>query len=147
MKLITQRELIRTVADRYRVVHEPFLDKLSHGMVWDSAKGMHVKKPTTAEISKALDKLDPETATVDDVSAIMGTNIWVVTRCANCGKEGIPVVVKGETELSVPHGAWCRDCLTQALAMFDIPVIHDSDCAVHRAPAYPAGPCNCGDSK
>lgn len=23
-------------------------------------------------------------------------------------------------------------------------VIHDSDCAVHNEPAYPAGPCDCG---
>lgn len=42
--------------------------------------------------------------------------------------------------LDLDEEAWVNARATQVAHS----LIHDSDCAVHNEPAYPAGPCNCG---
>lgn len=41
------------------------------------------------------------------------------------------------------HMAFCPYCGGELIDGTTPPVIHDSDCALHRAPAMPVGPCNC----
>jgi hypothetical protein len=47
-------------------------------------------------------------------------------------------------------GGWCYNesrCTASFVEVPGLDVIHDSDCALHNAPAFPIGPCNCSVSK
>lgn len=50
-----------------------------------------------------------------------------------------------KTALSL-HGG-CEVTLTCSGVSPNYKPVHDSDCAMHREPAYPAGPCDCSLSK
>jgi hypothetical protein len=76
------------------------------------------------DIRRALEALDGETATADDVRAIVGNDSWTqVPDCENCGAENPPAVI----ELGRPwdyesRTAYvCEQCLRDALSAITTP--------------------------
>ena len=72
-------------------------------------------------IGKALERLDVETATAEDVAAIIGNHSWALPRrCHECGKESWDLVMLGkEPDYESSTARICRDCLKAALALLD----------------------------
>jgi len=81
--------------------------------------------PTLDEITKA-ERKDREHI-LDCVAVQKGFGDWL---------DAYHEILKPRPKAAVQTRCGCRDCLGTAP--------HASDCAVHNAPASPAGPCNCG---
>lgn len=81
MKLFSERELIRTVAER-----------------WGNLKGMDrkINSKTFLEIHEELQALDVETATIEDVKNVIGNYTWTDITCDECGKIVQAAVQVGE---------------------------------------------------
>lgn len=76
-----------------------------------------------AQIAEALDALDalPGGAAADDVDRIIGNISWTrVPSCDGCGHEDLPAVVAvDQTHRESAPAYLCRDCVVEALALFD----------------------------
>lgn len=106
MKAVYERDLIRGVAERWRLQYE-------HGGEWKPPKSSPYRFDARA-IYNALSALDAETATTADVAAIIGNDSWTRLLCRECQSlvsEAVEFEVYDET-LSV-----CRDCLRKAVAL------------------------------
>lgn len=70
-------------------------------------------------IRQQLAALDPDTATAEDVAAIVGNHSWVTPQaCHECGQETWDIVEVGEeVDHYSPTANICRDCLKAALAL------------------------------
>jgi hypothetical protein len=104
MKLVTIRSQIRDVAKRWHQQYGPGnpyskdLDKIS--------------------IGKALDRLDTESATADDVAAIIGNRSWAEEKeCDECGAKGDVVEVGEEPDYESRTAMLCYGCVCKALAL------------------------------
>lgn len=96
MKLITERELIRLVLD-----------------FWCS------QYPETTgekyETTKKLMDLNRETATSEEVNAIIGNRTWTEVSCDQCGKyTSLAVMVGQEPDVDSSTAVLCAKCLTDA---------------------------------
>jgi hypothetical protein len=102
MKLITERSLIRTVVIRWEKVY--------------GKHSVHMHSKKFQEIGKKLSTLDLETATVDDVAAIIGNNTWCEnTKCNDCGEEVSTAIEVGEEPDYESATAYlCFSCLEKA---------------------------------
>lgn len=101
MRLITIRDKIRTVAER-----------------WAEKYG----SPRGA-ISDKLRALDLDTATAADVARIVGNDSWVGLECNECGGKFDEVVEAGEPlvedyDYRSATVTLCRECATRAAALF-----------------------------
>lgn len=96
-QLLTIRSQIRIVAQRWR--HQYPHEKL--------------------DIAAALEALDVETATPDDVAAIIGNRSWTDLRCDECGQHERDAVVQlGETpDYESNTASVCAPCLLAALEL------------------------------
>jgi len=106
MKFFSERELIRSVAER-----------------WGNLKGMDrkINGKTFFEILKELKALDVETVTVKDVNEIMGNNYnnWCKITCDECGKDVEAAVQIGEEpDYESSTAMICIPCLLKALSLF-----------------------------
>lgn len=85
----------------------------------DLIRDMIARRPDT------LGHLDKDTATVEDVSKIVGSTSWADIYCAECGElKDSAVLVEPRTEgcRYICEGAslyLCESCLRTALALFD----------------------------
>lgn len=97
MELLNERNTIRAVATRWAEQYPK--DKL--------------------DIRAKLEALDPETASADDVEAIIGNRSWIGPfRCDECGKEAPEVVQLGEDPYYESSTASvCADCLRAAVKL------------------------------
>lgn len=100
MKLLTERAQVRTAAERFE------------------------KDAWGADKSEKLDKLksiDKETATADDISAIVGShNFASPTRCMECETLKWEIIELGEEFNIDTNTVWiCTDCLRNALAILE----------------------------
>jgi hypothetical protein len=103
MKLRTEREEIRKVANR-----------------WNSQyAGSHWRKDAEKnEIGRRLNAMDAETATADDVAAIIGNDSWIDVRCDECGTRKQTLVHFGdEPDYEANWQFLCGDCLTAGLKL------------------------------
>jgi len=77
------------------------------------------RQMTKKEISEALDALDGNTATEDEIANIIGNRMWTSLRCDECGKESEKVMVVGfpllDGEIGEPIQI-CEECLKKALS-------------------------------
>jgi hypothetical protein len=106
IKLIKQRDVILGVADAFRRQYGSSLVKEAG---WQ--RGV-----TLGDIANALDHLDLNKATIDDVAAVIGNNSWTSNTCDVCGKENCEVLVRLGDEPDY-DGRWvdvCPDCIADA---------------------------------
>jgi hypothetical protein len=103
VKLITIRSQIRDVAARFSAQYRG-----------------NSGNPAWRETIARLEHLDKETATPEDVAAIIGNKSWVAYThtCNDCGKESEIVVMVGDEPDYDSHTAWiCPSCLQKALTL------------------------------
>lgn len=105
MKIITERTLIREVAEKWR---EAYSDP--H---W-------IKDKEKQAIGVNLAALDPERATPADVEAVIGNPSWTnVGECDECGKAVKALVEVGQDPgYDSSTARICKRCATKALALF-----------------------------
>lgn len=101
MRIVTIRDVIRTVVEKYK---EQYGNKL------DQATLVGVPR----DILRNLEKLDLETATASNVVAITKNSSWVSLRCINCGKERTEVVAIFYLEDEIHL---CESCLQNGLSL------------------------------
>jgi len=94
MELITERDKIRTVAQRWRLQNK---DTLNTNLL---------------EIAIKLDNLNVETATVEDVDSIIGNPTWCNITCSHCGVTTKAAVIV--QSLSGIYVTLCATCIGTA---------------------------------
>jgi hypothetical protein len=100
MELITERDLIRSVASRWRRQYNGRMNEaLTRGQ-------------TPEQIAQELDRLDVEVATAEDVIRIVGNDTWTCPpRCSECHSVRRAVIRIGEEPDRESETAWlCQDC-------------------------------------
>ena len=105
MKVITQRELIQSVADRWHAQYQPF----TH----DSAPWTIGK--TKSGIWRELVALNKDEATTQEVDTIIGNKSWTRMMCDQCEQDADSVIQVGaalDYESATAH--LCRSCLQSA---------------------------------
>jgi hypothetical protein len=111
MKLTTQRDLIRAVAARWRQQYEPF----THDTPLFSVRNGYRQAIPKKEIAAMLDAIDAETATPEDIAAIIGNESWTRLTCDECGKDTDAVLTVGQEPDYESHTAsLCRSCVERA---------------------------------
>jgi len=101
MKIITQRDCILRVCDRWKDQYTPF-DKHS---------------PNKLEIFKQLQQLNLETCSAKDVADIIGNSSWTTLQCDECGQETDWVLRVGEEPGWESRTAiLCKSCVGKAVA-------------------------------
>ena len=104
MKFFSERELIRTVAER-----------------WGRVQGRNdkINEKDYFEIYKKLVGLGLETATVEDVKNIIGNYTWCELTCNECGEKVEAAVQIGQPPMHNSETAMvCLPCLLKALLLF-----------------------------
>lgn len=103
MKLITIRSQIRDVSER-----------------WDRRYKSGIHGADKVETGKRLAEIDPETATAEEVAAIIGNDSWACKQdCDECGEESEILVRVGE-EPYYRRAAICQECLNTAVRFSDL---------------------------
>ena len=109
MELKTKEQLVRTVAERWKV--QRYVKML------DSAAGWY--HPRDEEIHKNLLVLSPE-ASEQEVTNIVGNDTWTRNRCDECGEDTNITVTLGEPyDYESATATICVTCLYQAQALVD----------------------------
>ncbi len=108
MRTFDERSQIRSVAARWKQAYPNDRYKL-----WDGKQA--------GEIHAALLRLDPETASAQDVAEVIGNPGWVaMPTCHECGAETWECVELGEPpEYESSTAMVCRSCITKALATLE----------------------------
>ena len=115
MNLITQRDLIRAVAKRWRETYEPFTDDQP---LFSWRTGQTSPPLNKQQIAEKLDALDPETATAEEVNAAIGNESWVRLSCDECGKETEALVTVGQAPDYESHTASiCHTCVQKLVQL------------------------------
>lgn len=111
-KLTTARDKIRGVAQAWRSSYGPE----ARGGKWYTG-GINDDREATYERLLAL---DVETATAEDVRAIIGNGSWTQLHCDGCDEYVNAVVTLGqEPDYESRTADVCRDCFDAALTLFD----------------------------
>jgi hypothetical protein len=106
MKLITQRNLIKEVAQRWKQHYY-----CNNKNEWAQYSGMN----NTKNVYDSLVKLDFNTCSVNEVNKIVGNNMWTEITCDECEKKVSAVVQVGEEENHDTRTAnLCFKCLDKA---------------------------------
>lgn len=100
MNLLTERDMIRSVARRWRYQYS----KLHNGMP------IH---PFKLGMLSDLEALNVETCTADDVKDVIGNYSWTELRCEECGNHVKSVVIIGGS-LGSKSIYLCLECVAAA---------------------------------
>lgn len=104
-RLVTRRAEIRTVAARWKEQYHP-------GERWGECLG------GAQEIHRKLLALDPETATREQVDAIIGNASWTEIRCTGCQRDVDAAVELGELpDYESATIVLCAGCLSLAVTV------------------------------
>lgn len=121
MKLITQRDQIRTVAARWKEQYcrRAFSPAANAVIDFWSRTYLH---HSTEEIYNKLVALDGETATPADIAAIIGNDTWVrishqCSECCACPSDAI-LHVGEEPDFDSATVYLCRDCAAKVANAF-----------------------------
>ena len=108
MKIVTARDRIRTVAERWKRQYKT----RNRCGIWRSWSDAHA----ISERNR-LDALDVESCSVQDVEKIIQG--WANIKCYECGATSIPHVVQiGEDPTITSWTVWlCESCIAKAHAM------------------------------
>lgn len=111
MKIITQRDLIKTVAKRWDQQYHPYVNDVP----LFSARNGFRRDLTKKEIHEALKNLDPETCSAEEVNNIIGNSSWTNLTCNQCQKQVKEVIELGEEPDWESNTAQiCFSCLEDA---------------------------------
>lgn len=109
IELITQRDLIRGVAEKWR-------RQYSKSSYWETP---NATGRTAAQVAARLDALDVETATHEDVAKIIGNDSWTELICNSCRADCERVVQVGEPDDYESRTAnLCLSCARKAVEAF-----------------------------
>lgn len=110
MKLITARDLIRTVSERWRAAYRLCQDATPFGT-------------PQAKTQARLAALDLETATPAEVNAIIGNSSWTQEACNECNRsDADALILFGQEPDYDSCGAYvCVDCLRKAMTLVGAP--------------------------
>lgn len=104
MKIITERDRIRTVADRWS-------KQYGIGTRWEV-------DPVKQGILQSLELLGKETCRAADVNEIIGNDTWTCMRCDECKKNTTWTIQLGERPGYCSRTAnICRACFDKAIAL------------------------------
>lgn len=124
MKLITQRDQIRTVAERWKAqYHERKFDPATNQVAdhWSST----YKHDSTLSIYQKLAALNGETATPADIEAIIGNDTWgkLSYRCTECNAKPEDAIIQVGEEPDIDSATvyLCRDCAAKVADAFRQP--------------------------
>lgn len=121
MKLITQRDQIRTVAERWKEQYCRRAFSPAANAVIDFWSTTYSNESTEAIYNK-LAALDGETATAADVDAIIGNNSWssVGYHCSECDTQPADAILQVGEELDYDSctAFLCRDCAAKVANAF-----------------------------
>ncbi len=102
-KIITERDLIRTVADRWAEQYET---------------GYYAKDAEKQAILRSLRYLDKETCSADDVNKIIGNKSWTRMHCSECSKTTNWAIQVGEPpDYESATATLCRACFDKAVKL------------------------------
>ncbi len=102
MKIITKRDAILKVADRWYEQYQPLPRADNNG-------------PMATRVWESLKALDRTTATATDVAAIIGNDSWTNLKCDECGIDVEAIIVVGqEPDYESRTASLCLECLTKA---------------------------------
>jgi hypothetical protein len=112
-RLLTVRQCIRTVAERWRYQYP----------------GPQNVQGTRGDTWRALQALDVETATAEDVAQIIGNDSWTSIKCNACGRDDCEMAVEvGELpDYETMTATLCAGCLRDALDLLPGTVAEESD--------------------
>lgn len=74
-------------------------------------------KADRQDVAERLLSIDFETATADDIEAIIGNRSWTNIRCNECGKEELEAAVHFDDDDEYSYIRLCRDCIDDAAAL------------------------------
>jgi hypothetical protein len=125
MKLITQRDLIRKVAERWHQQYDHYPE--DDRPLFSVRNGMRTQL-NKREIASHLDMLNKETATADDVNTIIGNKSWTRLTCDECGSETITEVMEvgQEPDYESNTARLCLECIKKAYIMTNMYSSEDS---------------------
>lgn len=112
MRIVTQRDLIRGVAAKWRGQYQYAIENPEKDARWHTGE-------TKASIWAALKALDLETATADDVRRIIGNDSWTSLRCDECGTETEQVLMFGTSGYESSTHSLCAKCVHAAFALWE----------------------------
>ena len=106
-KLITQRDLIRDVANKWKEAY------------WDEKNGTYYYGSEKGEIHQKLLKLDLEKCSAESVNKIIGNKSWTELKCDQCQKRVRSVVMVGQKpDYESSTTQLCRGCIQEAGELF-----------------------------
>lgn len=110
MHLITIRGIIKNLPALWRESHKETIK--------NNTPAYSPNARSNAEIARLLDALDTDTATPDDVAAIMGNNSWTDIHCNEC-KQIVPSAVQigEEPDYESYTAIVCLQCLGKAASL------------------------------
>jgi Zn finger protein HypA/HybF involved in hydrogenase expression len=115
MKIRTQRQLIQNVAQHWRRQYEPFKDDAP---LFSWRTGQTSPPLSKQQIAVKLDALDGDTASAEDVSAIIGNESWTRFKCDECKADVTLTVQVGDEPDYESHTAeLCLKCTEKAAAL------------------------------
>ena len=101
--VITERDMIRTVAERFRAQYR------------DVASGLLPLGWDPKYIAARLEKLDLERATAEEVAGVIGRVGWTSERCNACNKYVSDIIVVGDVpDFESATATLCGPCLKEA---------------------------------
>jgi hypothetical protein len=109
MRSITLREVIKGVPARFSEQYGRQMDEIA----------AHASPPSTyRDLISRLNALDTETATPEDIAAIIGNPSWAQLECDECGRDREHLVRVGdEPDYDARWQDLCADCLLAAFEM------------------------------
>ena len=115
MIIRTQRQLIQAVAKRWRETYQPFKNDRP---LFSWRTGVTSPPLNKQQIADALDALDGDTASADDVSAIIGNESWTRLNCDECKADvTLTVQVGNEPDYESHRAELCLECAEKAAAL------------------------------
>lgn len=112
MKIIVERDVIRTVRDRYMEQYKGYAD--------DYMLGYGAGRRPCGESRKRLAALDLETCSRADVDAAIGNTGWASLTCDECGEDVERIVRIGqEPDYEARWQDLCLPCLKKACALLE----------------------------
>ena len=110
MELTTERDLIKGVAKRWFRQYKGSLD--------DTRSIFSTLSETKRETLTKLQALETDTATIEDVAAIVGNNSWTRLVCDGCAKEVAALLTVGQRRDYDSNTAdLCESCVKAAASI------------------------------
>lgn len=105
MRIVTERDVIRDVRDRWDRQYEKYTNEYR----------LYGGK-TVGSIRDALSLLDLEHCSVADVTAAIGTDGWAANKCDECGEhKQVLVHIGDEPDYDARYQELCVECLRAAI--------------------------------